>query len=323
MRLGLCLGLTRLVATGGGGGPPASTEVAPPTITGYAVVGQILWADDGYDDPTTTYTRQWVSGATDPPSTPISGQTALSITVPSIAGDYIACLVTPANGQPARLSNVMRVHAAVMTAPVLLRTSVSGVDPFTYSVTYDNTVFADDIERVQYATDPSFFTGDILWDATRGLTEAAFISPFLSDDSADADPAWSTAPPTFTGTYFVRRKVQSLDGFVESGWSNTESNVTLDLTVRGDPSRSYDAGGGDAITFSTDKLTFTCPAGTSSRMGRVNYARSTRVTAEMQVTTLNTNIWFGIDDGSFDWDTSQTSISRGRTYSRQQRRPDR
>lgn len=295
---------------GGGGGSLPSTMVAPPTITGYAVVGQVMWVDDGSDDPETTYTRQWVSGASDPPSTPISGQTALSITVPSIAGDYIACLVTPANGQPARLSDVYRVHAATMTAPVLLRTSADGGTPFTYTVTYDNTVFADDIERVQYASDIDFTT--ILWDATRGLTEAAFITPFLPDDTVDADPPWSEAPPTFTGTYFVRRKVQSLDGFVESNWSNTESNFAIDLAVRGDPTASYDAGGGDAFAFSPDKLTFTCPAGTSSRMGRVNYARSAnRVTFEMQVTTLNTLIWLGLDDGSFNWDAAVTIATTG------------
>lgn len=284
-----------------------STQVIPPTITGDAFVGGILYVDEGLDDPTTTYTLQWVSGATVTPTTPISGQTGLSYTAGAIAGDYVRCAVTPANGQPVRYTNVVRIHAATMTAPVLSRTSSSGGSPFTYTVTYDNTVFADDIERVQYASDIDFTT--ILWDATRGLTEAAFVSPFLSDDSADADPAWSTAPPTFTGTYFVRRKVIALELFgglqVESNWSEPISNFNIDPTVKFNPSASFTTSifSDNNYTFSGGDLTFTAGSSSRAHVAVVNYTKSGKRTAEIVVDTLPTNAWAGIgfDDGTFNW----------------------
>ena len=310
MRLGLGLGLTRygVGGVGGGEGTPATTMVAPPTISGEFYDGGTVWVDYGSYNPSTGLTGQWVSGATDPPSTPISGATGASLGITGLGGQYLGCLVTPANGEAARLSNVVRVHYATMTAPVLLRTSASGASPFTYTVTYDNTVFADDIERVQYASDINFTT--ILWDATRGLTEAAFAAPFTSDETVDADPAWDVPPPTFTGTYFVRRKAIALDGAVESGWSNTESNFVIDLTVKLDPGASWDNPNPgeptDKYTFSGDQLTFTSSSTFHAHAGRVNYARTGRCTADMLVNTAITgNTWlgFGFDDGAFDWST--------------------
>ena len=298
-------------------GSPAETMVAPPTISGDAFEGGVLWVDDGLDDPTTTYTRQWVSGPSYPPSTPISGQTGLSTTLGATGGQYVACLVTPANGEAARLSNVVRVHHAVMTAPVLTRTSASGAAPFTYTVAYDNTVTADDIERVQYASDIGFST--ILWDAMRGLTEAAFTTPYTPDETVDADPAWDTAPPTFSGTYFVRRKAIALQSFsgaqVESSWSNTISNFVIDTTVRLSPTASWDSpdpGEPDSrFTFSGDFLTFTDQGGGGNfrqHAVQCNFARTGRRTVDLVFTQNCTSNGFGIplyaigfDDGTFDW----------------------
>ena len=307
MRLGLGLSLTRLGVggVGGGGGTPVSTMVAPPTLSGDAIVGGTLWCDDGLDSPTTTYTRQWVSGASDPPATPISGQTGQSLTVPSIGGQYVACLVTPANGEPVRYTDAVRIHYATMTAPVLLRTSASGGSPFTYTVTYDNTVFADDIERVQYSSTINFTA--ILWDATRGLTEAAFNAPFLPDDTVDADPAWDTAPPTFTGTYYVRRKVISLDGLVESNWSNTESNFSIVSAVNINTAATH-----AIYTISGDLLSFTSTTGFEQRVGRINGTRTGDRTLELLINALPTNAYIGVgyDDGVKNW-TGAVTIDSG------------
>ena len=288
--------------------PAASTLVAPPQISGDAFVGGILYVDDGLDSPTTTYTRQWVSGATETPTTPISSETSLMYTVGVAAGQYVRCAVTPANGEAVRYSDTVRIHAAAMTAPVLLRTSISGASPFTYTTQYpDTTTWADDIERAQYASDFNFTT--ILWDATRGLTEAAFVTPFTSDETIDADPAWTTLKPVLAGTYFVRRKAIALNLLggltVESDWSNIESNFVIDTTVKLSATQSYTNGqfSDNNYILSGDLLSFTAGSANRVHAAVVNFSKTGDRTIELDVTALPTGAWMGIgfDDGTFDW----------------------
>ena len=279
------------------------TMVAPPSISGDAIAGGTLFLDVGLDSPETTYTIQWVSGPTDYPTTPIIGATGILLTLGSLGGQYVTAIVTPGNGQPVRRAPCVRIHYATMTAPVLSRTSTSGATPFTYTVTYDNTVFADDIEHVQYASDLDFV--NILWEASRGLTEAAFNPPYTSDESEDADPAWSTPKPVMTGTIFVRRWVSTLGSLV-SFKSDPISNQPIDATVRLSPSSSWSNNDvpADKFLFSNNNLTFSGPPTAGpARAGTVNYFRAGNRTVDMvmEVMTSDGRLGFGFDDGSYIW----------------------
>lgn len=213
------LGINRF---GGSGGSNAITNINPPYINGTARVGETLWVYPGdYTNDPGTYAFQWQRGGAN-----ISGATGTNYTL--VTGDadaLITCNVTPTGGTLVSSAAVGPVHAASFAALTLLRTSTSGASPFTWDVTNPGSVYATDIWRLQIASDQAFTA--ITYDATKGISENEFATPFNADWTATADPAPSTPFPTISGTVFIRMRAETEDGLVVGVYSNVESNATI------------------------------------------------------------------------------------------------
>jgi hypothetical protein len=177
--LGLHLGL------GSGGAPSglsAPVNSVPPAITGEAIVGHTLYSDTGTWSGGPAYSYQWYAD-----DVAIDGaNNDFYVIQDADEGAVIHCTITASNaaGSDSEPSNDTAIVAVPdPDAPVLARTSASGADPFTFSITWGaEDPFPNDRMRLTIGDDAGF--SSLHWDGFVVLTEAMIADTTLIDFEA-------------------------------------------------------------------------------------------------------------------------------------------